>query len=87
MAIKKHECACKREFAANALTQALPRFEEGEILGEGGYGIVCHVVCTQTKKEYAVKTIRPVSCNGRQETWAFQCLMALSLFMIMLVAS
>eukprot|EP00904_Undaria_pinnatifida_P013167 jgi/Undpi1/8981/HiC_scaffold_26.g11442.m1 len=57
LAIKAHDCACKREFAANALTQNRTRFENMTPIGEGAFGLIRRAWCLKTKKEYAVKGV------------------------------
>lgn len=60
---RKGACACKRELAINGLARPKERFEDTEVLGEGGYGIVHRGRCKNTKTVYAIKTVKPVSCE------------------------
>lgn len=64
LAIKAHDCACKREFAANALTQNRTRFENMTPIGEGAFGLIRRAWCLKTKKEYAVKGVHEVGLVG-----------------------
>lgn len=61
LAIKSADCACKREFAANALTQNRTRFENIKQIGQGTFGVIRRAWCLKTKKYYAIKTIREVN--------------------------
>ena len=64
---KTCDCACRRELAANGLTNPKLRFEDIATLGEGGFGTVYRGRCRKTLKTYAIKTIKPVSSDGWKE--------------------
>lgn len=61
MQASRGACACRRELAANGLTHARQRFEDTAVLGQGAFGVVHRGRCKRTKKEYAIKTTKPVS--------------------------
>ena len=61
MQSKRDACACRRELAANGLTHARLRFKDTAVLGQGAFGIVHRGRCKKMKKDYAIKTAKPVS--------------------------
>ena len=70
---KTHDCACRHELAVNGLTDPRLRFQDITTLGQGGFGTVYRSRCNKTRKEYAIKTAKPVSSDcwkeGRSSVW------------------
>lgn len=61
MANKEDVCACRREMAANGLKNPKERFEDVNVLGVGGFGVVRRGRCKKTRKQYAIKMTKKVS--------------------------
>lgn len=86
---KRGACACKRELAANGVTHARRRFKDTALLGKGAFGIVHRGRCKKTKKEYAIKTTKPVSWGPNKyddsgwDEGVFQCLMTCCCFFVL----
>ena len=60
--LKSRACACTRELAANGLINTHQRYDDIVLLGQGGFGTVHRGRCKKTRKEYAIKTSKAVSC-------------------------